>query len=76
MTITTKFNLGDRVWFLDRNQKAIAGSIYRADIEAKDKSMDINYYVQTNVGDAPYDCQIVNQKFCHETKEQLIESLS
>lgn len=76
MTITTKFNFGDRIWFLNKDQKAITGRVVRIHIEAKEQRLTYTYFVQTNADNEPYAVECLEQKFCHATKEELIESLT
>jgi hypothetical protein len=73
MTIETKFNINDKVWFISpKNQKAVVSTI-------SDVQVDSLYYngIKYQFGSRvhPIDMLFINENNCFKTKEELIASL-
>ena len=71
MTIETKFNVGDEVWFMENN-KPNKGSVVKIDI---DRARTGDWYIEH------YKVKHGNDQICHigqslfPTKEELLKSL-
>jgi hypothetical protein len=77
MTIETKKNIGDNIWFL-HNNKALVKSINQINIEIKpDSSIEEKYFVNINedIKNSLYECKIIYPSSIFETREDLINSL-
>ena len=73
MTIETKYNIGDKVWFIDDNKVKSATIITIGVFVERDmNSQYVSNSVQYNLYDFPYP-YIENQLF--PTKEELLKSL-
>lgn len=47
--MTTKFNIGDEVWYLNQNKKAVCGKIYKIEATAEvDKPQKTLYFAKTD----------------------------
>lgn len=74
MTIETKFNIGDDVWFIE-DRRALRGQIESVTAKTSGNETDFEDYdivMRTDMFEARTSAQ-VNQIF--KTKEELIESL-
>jgi hypothetical protein len=71
MTINTKFNVGQWLFFIDpETMKIQSGDVYKIDTEHKITDVKINYWFCI---DSKY--IIVSEDKTHATREELLESL-
>lgn len=76
MTVETKFNIGDEVWFVDEH-KAHQGKVKDNIITIKGSTQSIKYFlvqIRFNFGGCAY-VREYRQEVVFKTKEELIESL-
>lgn len=70
MTIITRHNLNDIVWFMFQNIPT-SGKIYSIDVKISKRSQDlpdIQYYIQDRTNP-------IFEKFCFMNKDELVKSL-
>lgn len=72
MTIETKYNIGDEVWFMCRNTITSGYVQFGLCTFNRDSSITITYDVMTNVLSNPLTCR---ESELFPTKEELIKSL-
>lgn len=72
MTIKTKYNIGDEVWFMYRNKITSGNVQFVLCTINRDLSITISYDVRTNVLPNPLTCR---ESELFPTKEELIKSL-
>lgn len=70
MTIETKYNIGDKVWFIEEN-KPESDVILSIEINVYKGECIIEYYLFAN-GNYPYG---LNESILFPTKEELLKSL-
>jgi len=73
MTIETKFNLKDKVWFI-HDGKAKESLVHDIEGRARLDKVNIQYFV--NIGtEADHKYKIIEEKDCFASREDLIASL-
>ena len=72
MTIETKYNIGDEVWFMWRNTIASGTVQFGMCSLNRDSSITISYDVATNVISIPLACR---ESELFRTKEELLKYL-
>jgi hypothetical protein len=72
MTIETKYNIGDEVWFMWRNTIASGNVQFGLCTLNRDSSVTITYDVATNLISIPLTCR---ESEIFPTKEELLKSL-
>jgi len=73
MTIETKYNVDDSIWFIYEN-KAKEAKISVVQATVRSNKIEIEYYV--NVGTKEnYKTEIVKENNCYYTREELINNL-
>ena len=75
MTISTKFNIGDRVWFIAKNRlindRIIAINTFTdRPVEELDGTV---YKTRTSIEDMFVQYADVNENYCFRTKEELLK---
>ena len=69
MTIETKFNIGDSIWYMDNN-KACNRSVSSIIIRITEYGVSVGYYVSK-----PRKSITLDEKLVFSSKEELIKSL-
>ena len=74
MKIETKFNAGDKVWFIHES-KAIEKEVHSIKIEIEKSETFINYFINMSEVDGAFNFNLLKENQLFTSKQSLIDNI-